>query len=115
MNGIQTAVQDILGLYELDLSGKISYCFAKNSRKYSLNSEFIGINFFQDIEIFACQDVFRLQFERFARSHESIENFKLCGFFQNETFKLRVLMVRVNDNKVHGEKQKTILIYVRED
>lgn len=108
-------LQEVLGLFELDLSGKVVYCLSKSTRSHVLNRKYIGVNLFRDVELFSRQEVFRRQFERFANSGASIENLKLSCPFDNEIFNLRVLMVRAASNTQPNNSQKTILLYVRED
>lgn len=108
------AASSVCGLYELDTNGTILYSRPKSTGKIEkADAETNGRNFFDDFFIGQNSEALRYRFQRFVKEGNSTENFKFDFVRSDETFPLKIMLVRAADTG-GAENKDLIFLEVRQ-
>jgi len=105
---------NILGLFELDMTGTVKYSRTSMSNiKADDSTKFIGRNFFDEVAPFKNVDEFRRRFRYFAQGSESAAKFDFTLQFDERPLEVKVLLTQICERE-YDSNRKLIIVDIRE-
>ena len=103
----------IFGLFELDPAGTVMYSKIE-SGGYSANgqTEFVGLNFFDEVAPFKNVEEFRRRFQYFARSSDAAEKFNFICQFDKHPLEVKVMLTQISEMEFDAAS-KLIIVDIR--
>ena len=110
----QITVQELLGLFELDDTGKVLYY--RNDVGGEPNGgnspDIVGHNFYNDVAPFENVEEFREYVTEFTRSATAADSFDFECRYGSSAHGIKVLLARICES-VNRNKTKSILVYLK--
>lgn len=105
--------QELLGLFELDGTGKILY-YRKDSREKSVgfSLEMAGHNFYDEVAPFENVEQFRRCVVEFTRGAKAADSFDFDCHYEDSDHPVRVLLARISE-RLNRNNTKSVLMHIR--
>jgi hypothetical protein len=105
--------QDLLGLFELDGSGKVLY-YRKDSDEERSGAllDMAGHNFYDEVAPFENVEEFRRFVTEFIRGPNAADSFDFDCHYEDSDHPVRVLLARIRE-RVNLNETKSILVHIR--
>ncbi len=102
--------QNFIGVFELDSTGMVVYCGARNDDKSGeAKLNLVGRNFFEEIAAFQNGAEFRRRFNRFRTDSFTTDSFNFSFDSGEPDEKFRVKLVRVCERDYRGNTDLVIV------
>jgi hypothetical protein len=109
MSASLLAGQHLLGLFELDSSGKILYCRMDST---DTSSDTTGHNFYDEVAPFENVEDFRRCVTDFTQSQKAADSFDVDCHYDGCDHPVRVLLARICEH-VNPKNTKSVLVHIR--
>src|SRR6185503_634694 len=108
------AAQELLGLFELDDTGKVLYHRMDSAGEPSGTSpDVVGRNFYNEVARFENVEEFRRCVTEFTRSDTAAHSFEFECRYGSSAHRVKVLLARICES-VNRENTKSILVYLKQ-
>ena len=105
--------QELLGLFELDDTGKVLYYRMDSDRTQSGTSpDIAGHNFYDEIAPFDNVEEFRRCVTEFTRGAKAADTFEFDCRYEDSAHPVRVLLARICEC-MNRNKTKSVLVHIR--
>ena len=101
--------QELLGLFELDVAGKILYC---RMDSIGTSPDMTGHNFYDEVAPFDNVEEFRRCVTEFTRGGEAADSFDFDCHYEGSGHPVRVLLARIREH-VNRNNTKSVLVHFR--
>jgi hypothetical protein len=106
--------QELLGLFELDDTGKVLYYRMDSDGMQSGTSpDIAGHNFYDEIAPFDNVEEFRRCVTEFTRGAKAADTFDFDCRYEGSAHPVRVLLARISES-VNRNKTKSVLVHIRQ-
>ena len=109
MSASLQAAQELLGLFELDVSGKVLY---HRSESAGTSPDVMGHNFYDEVAPFENVEEFRRCMTDFTRGAKLADSFDFDCHYQGSDHLVRVLLARIRE-RVNLNNTKSVLVHIR--
>ena len=107
-------MQELLGLFELDDTGKVLYYRRDIADELSGTSpDIVGHNFYNEVAPFENVEEFRRCVTEFTRSATAADSFDFECRYGSSAHRVKVLLARICES-VNRENTKSILVYLKQ-
>ena len=105
--------QELLGLFELDGTGKVLYYRNDSDEERGVASlDMAGHNFYDEVAPFENVEEFRRCVTEFTRGSKAADSFDFDCHYEDSDHPVRVLLARILE-RVDRNKTKSILVHIR--
>ena len=107
------SAQELLGLFELDDTGKVLYYRTDLGEPNGTSSDIVGHNFYNEVAHFENVDEFRHCVTEFIRSATAADSFEFECRYGSTAHRVKVLLARIYES-VNRRNTKSILVYLKQ-
>ena len=110
---VSLTAPELLGLFELDVAGKVLYHRMDSTGEPSGTSpDVVGRNFYNEVANFENVEDFRRCVTEFTRSATAADSFDFECRYGNATHRIKVLVARICES-VNRNNTKSVLVYLK--
>ena len=115
MSAALLTAQEILGLFELDHTGKVLYYRQDSGGEPGGTSpDMAGHNFYDEVAPFDNVEEFRKCVTEFTRGAKAADSFDFACYYEGAAHTVRVLLARICEH-MNRNNTKSVLVHIRRD